>query len=41
MARGNQSERNLRNDTQAQLDDLADDTAGLPYGGDIEAEDTN
>ena len=40
MARGNQSDRNLRNEAQAQLDDLADETAGLPYGGDIEAEDT-
>ena len=39
MARGNHSEKNLRNETQAQLDDLADDTAGLPFGGDIEAED--
>ncbi len=38
MARGNQSDRNLRNETQAQLDDLSDETAGLPYGSDIDAE---
>ena len=35
MARGNQSDRNLRNETQAQLDDLADEQAGIEYGNDI------
>ena len=40
MPRGNQSDKNLRNEAQAQLDDLADE-AGIEYGSDIEAEDTN
>ena len=35
MARGNQSDRNLRNEAQAQLDDLADEQAGIEYGNDI------
>ena len=39
MARGNQSDKNLRNEAQAQLEDMAEDTTNLPYGGDIEAED--
>jgi hypothetical protein len=37
MARGNQSDRNLRNETQAELNELADESS-QPYGGDIDAE---
>jgi hypothetical protein len=40
MPRGNQSDRNLRNEAQAQIDDLADEAAGIQYGTDIDAEDT-
>jgi len=41
MPRGNQSDKNLRNEAQAQIDDLADEAAGVQYGSDIEDEDTN
>jgi hypothetical protein len=41
MARGNQSDKNLRNEAQAQLDELADDEAGLQYGSEIGADHTN
>jgi hypothetical protein len=45
MARGNQSERNLRSDAQAQLndpaDEQADEQAGIEYGNDIAAGDMN
>jgi hypothetical protein len=41
MARGNQSERNLRNDAQAQLDELAEEQTGIESGNDIAAEDMN
>ena len=39
MPRGNQSDRNLRNETQAEIDEMADERAGLQYGNDIAAED--
>jgi hypothetical protein len=38
MARGNQSERNLRKETQAEIDAMADEQAGLQYGEDIAAD---
>jgi len=37
MARGNHSDKNLRNEAQAQLDDLSDERAGLGYEADEEA----
>ncbi|OLB75505.1 MAG: hypothetical protein AUI14_20865 [Actinobacteria bacterium 13_2_20CM_2_71_6] len=42
MARGNPSDKNLRNEAQAELQDLSDDaaTGGLSFDDDITAEGT-